>query len=146
MKKSGIFFLGIVAAILLFFGYTYAQESLFNKVRELTVQQYCRMLYDVPENIWQSLNPRDIKKLAREIRDSNTYSEELMESGERVAKAIDKIAIAIEQTYKSGATSNLLGSLSNLGSLGLAVLDLTFAEASVEGCPNWQAPSTEIPT
>jgi hypothetical protein len=146
LKKYGIFSLGIATAALLYFGYSYVQNYAFNKIRELTVSEYCQMLYDVPENIWNSLDPRDIKKVAKEIRDSNTYSEELMQSGERVAKAVDKVAEAIDKTYKSGNSSNLFGSLSNLGSLGLAVLDLTFAEASVEGCPNWQAPPTEIPT
>lgn len=145
MKKYTIFYLGLLTAGLIFLGFTYGQNYLFNKVRELTVKEYCQMLYDVPANIWESLNPKDIRKLAKEIRQSNTNSEELMDSGENVARAVDKIAEAIDEAYKSDAFSNFLGSLASLGSLGLAVLDLTLAEANVKGCPNWQAPPTEIP-
>ena len=64
----------------------------------------------------------------------------------KVAKAIYKVADAVEETFASGLNGDAFSALAGFGSIGIAAVELGVAESEVQGCDNWTPPSTQIPS
>lgn len=111
----------------------------------MSATEYCKLLYDAPGKIWEAQLPPKIKKIAKEIETNETTDLALNESGKEVAKAIYKIAEAVQETLDQGIKGDLLSALAGIGGLGVAATELGVAEANVIGCDNWTPPATEIP-
>ena len=111
----------------------------------MSATEYCKLLYEAPGKIWEAQSPPKIRKIAKEIETNETTDVALNNSGKEVAKAIYKIADAVQETLDQGIKGELFSALAGIGGLGVAATELGVAEANVVGCENWTPPATDIP-